>query len=78
MFSLIEITCSILEPIVNGMIGYSPDITAPFDYGTNATYSCNDGFFLEGSEIINCDGDGSSVNGEWADDPPQCTGKHNK
>ncbi len=64
-----------LDLIQNGQIIYSPDTTAPFEFDTNATYSCNDGFFLEGSEQSVCDGDGSSVNGQWDASPPRCTRK---
>ena len=44
------IHCSPIELIVNGSIIYSPDMTANFDLGTEATYSCNTGFFLDVSE----------------------------
>ncbi len=72
---LADITCTTLDPIADGVITYSPDTTDPFDFGTNATYSCNDGFFLEGDEKITCNGDGTSVNGEWdVTAAPQCTG----
>ncbi|XP_064384964.1 uncharacterized protein LOC135333878 isoform X2 [Halichondria panicea] len=68
-----DITCATLDPIADGVITYNPDTTDPFDFGTNATYSCNDGFFLEGNDISTCDGDGTSVNGEWDVTAPQCT-----
>ena len=32
-----------------------------------ATYSCNDGFFLEGTMTIYCQNDGT-----WSDDAPKC------
>ncbi len=31
--------------IPNGMISYSPDMTAPYSVDTVATYTCNDGGF---------------------------------
>ncbi len=71
---LADITCATLDPIADGVITYNPDTTDPFDFGTNATYSCNEWFFLEGNDISTCDGDGTSVNGEWDVTAPQCTG----
>ena len=44
---LTAIHCSPIELIVNGSIMYAPDMTANFDLGTEATYSCNTGFFLD-------------------------------
>ncbi len=38
-----------LVDIPNGMISYSPDMTAPYSVDTVATYTCNSGFrFLAG------------------------------
>ncbi len=59
---------------MNGRIEYSVDTSAPFDFATAATYSCNEGFFLEGNEIRNCGGDGSSMTGLWDGTAPVCTG----
>ncbi len=56
------------------MIAYSPDTTSPFDFGTTATYSCNDGYFLEGEQTRSCAGDGSSTMGTWDLTAPTCTG----
>ncbi len=68
------ITCVSLTLIPNGVITYAPDTSSPYDFGTNATYSCNDGFFLEGEGVRTCFGDGSNVNGDWNGSVPQCTG----
>ncbi len=59
---------------MNGMIEFDVDTTAPFDFGTTATYSCNDGFFLEGNTVRNCEGDGSRRTGLWDGTAPVCTG----
>lgn len=37
------ISCTSLNPISNGMIAYSPDY---LDFGTTATYTCLEGYFL--------------------------------
>ena len=74
----VAITCSTLDAIPNGAIVYSPDTIDPFDFETNATYSCNEGFYLEGESIRTCIGDGSSVSGVWNGITPVCTGMFTK
>ncbi len=46
--SFTAVGCPALAPIPNGAITYDPDMTAPYDVDTVATYSCNDGYFLLG------------------------------
>ena len=70
------ISCSVLSSILNGVIEYSMDVTDPFDYGTTATYTCNDGFFLESNSERICGGDGSTVTGSWEGMTPVCTGMY--
>ena len=60
--------------INNGTIIYGPDTTAPFAFGTNATYSCDGGFFFEGNEVRTCIGDGLSPTGSWTGANPICSG----
>ena len=68
------ITCSALN-IENGMIMYSSDTTAPYDFGTTATYQCNEGYsFVRGDEVRTCGVDGSSSNGSWSGQSPACSG----
>ncbi len=57
--------------IANGVISYNADMTAPYNVGTVATYSCNAGFELVinlGSEMRTCvdvgDGSGAIFSGE--------------
>ena len=64
-------TCSSLDLIDNGVITYGSDITDPFDFGTTATYSCNDGFVLEGTQVRNC-----VLDGIWDGAAPLCRGKN--
>ena len=68
------IICASLSSINNGAITYSPDISSPFNYGTTATHTCNEGFFLVGDSTQTCDGDGSGVNGVWSGSAPVCSG----
>ena len=68
------ITCSALS-VDNGMIMYSSDTTAPYDFETTATHQCIEGFSLVGGdEVRTCTGDGSSSNGSWSGQPPACSG----
>ncbi len=68
------ITCSVLPLISNGGISYSAATTAPYDFTTTATYSCNDGFFLQGSDRRECTGDSADTVGEWSGSAPVCSG----
>ena len=70
-----SITCTSLSPIANGRISYSPDTTSPFDIETMATYSCDVGYFLSGSDTRMCVGDGASVSGMWSGTAPICSSK---
>ena len=66
------VMCSVLTSPENGMIAYSSDITAPYDHGTVATYSCSTGFGLTGEATRTCtDGDGSTA-GVWSGAAPTC------
>ena len=64
---------------MNGVISYAANMTANFDLGTEATYSCNTGFFLVVSgrnEVRTCMEDGGpDAIGMWSDDPPSCVRK---
>ena len=70
-----DITCSRLTDPSNGVITYTTDTTAPFDYQTTATYSCDNGFRLSavGSTIRNCVGSNAGP-GEWSGAAPICEG----
>ncbi|XP_064387566.1 uncharacterized protein LOC135335869 isoform X2 [Halichondria panicea] len=72
----VRIQCTPLSGIPNGMIEYGPDTTANYMLGTNATYICNDGFFLDlsvGNEIRTCeDDDGLDDLGEFTGSQPTC------
>ena len=82
------IWCPSLPPPRNGQITFSGNGTAPFDYGTTATYSCDSTYVLAsngdpvrvcGSNGTFCDsvkvcgGDGTSTVGEWNGDSLVCT-----
>ncbi len=65
------IVCPPLLVIINGMICYSPD-----DLGTEATYTCEAGFYLEGNEVRVCmDDDGMDTIGVWSGQEPSCVRK---
>ena len=50
------------SPDANGSV-----VNTGTSLGDTATYSCNDGFFLEGTTTIYCQNDGT-----WSDDAPKC------
>ena len=58
--------------LTNGAMVYASDTTAPYDFGTTATHSCNSGYSLVGVEVRTCGGDGSSVTGGWDSREPTC------
>ncbi len=58
--------CDELAIIANGMIVYTDDITAPYDIGTLATYSCNPGFVLSGENVQRtCMNAGDGIGGRF-------------
>ena len=71
----VEIVCSDLPLLINGVIVFSTDTTAPFDYLTTATYNCDIGYGLSGGDTVrNCVG--SNQGGEkWNGTAPVCQGK---
>jgi len=66
------IICESLN-VNNGAISYSQ--SAPYEYGSQATYSCRAGFFLEGNSDRICDGDGLTTAGSWDGGDPVCSGE---
>ncbi|XP_064386521.1 uncharacterized protein LOC135335055 isoform X2 [Halichondria panicea] len=69
------ITCSESAIAGNGMIVYSSgSTTPPFNYGTTATYQCNDGYSLaSGDSVRTCTGDGTSTVDQWSGTAPVCS-----
>ena len=43
------------------------------EFGSTATYSCNDGYTLEGVSTRTC-----LASGSWSDSAPICTGEYQK
>ena len=73
MYNYTAITCLGLSSPSNGQISYSADMTIPFDFGTVATYSCEDGYGLSGGDMAStCGGDYTSITGVWSGAPPTC------
>ncbi len=68
-FILPSALCPALPDITNGAIVYSTDTLAPYDIGTVATYSCNEGYVLTGGNVERIcvdsgDGNDDRFNGE--------------
>ena len=57
--------CSNLEPPQNGNI-----VTTSTQFGGKATYSCTEGYQLEGDEVRTC-----QANGFWSGSAPFCSSK---
>ena len=78
-FSVIE--CEPLDVISNGVITYSADITPNYMYEleTEATYDCNEGFFLNisvGARVRTCVRvSGMEAAGVFTGQAPSCDGK---
>ncbi len=65
-----------LSAIDNGTISYNPTENGRFGFNTEATHTCNTGYFLSsGSDVRVCGGNDSSTTGMWSDTVPTCTGK---
>ncbi|EPQ16887.1 Membrane cofactor protein [Myotis brandtii] len=45
-------------------------VEGTFQLGTQANYSCNEGYYLLGSPVIHCELSGNDV--VWSDEPPLC------
>ena len=73
-YSIPAITCPTLSSIMNGQVIFSS--ASPFSFGTEATYSCDDGYGLTSeNRTRTCDGSGSSPVGVWSGSVPTCEGK---
>ena len=68
--------CLPLPSLDDGFITYAVDTTANFELQTMATYICDFGFFLVGTEVRTC-GVGSelSCEGVWSGSAPTCRRK---
>jgi len=55
---------------------YSSGVGSVIIYGTVATYSCDEGFILQGSLIRSCSGDGSTPLGAFDGVEPVCSGNY--
>ncbi|XP_054418800.1 membrane cofactor protein-like [Pteronotus mesoamericanus] len=60
-------SCPQLGEPVNGEVNY---INGTFQFGSQAHYVCNEGYYLLGTKILYCKLSGKRV--EWSDSPPQC------
>lgn len=62
---LTEINCGELDGPRFGRVSFDNTLL-----GALATYSCDNGFILEGNRLRMCGSDGL-----WAGDPPMCSGE---
>ncbi len=66
------ITCSTLNAPANGLVSYDPDLTAPYEFGTTATYICTTGFGLFGGSRTRECVVSSLGGGGWSGTTPTC------
>ncbi len=73
------VKCMALPPIPNGIIFYILDNTPDFDLTTMATYSCDEGYFLDlsnGDRVRTCvDDRDNDANGVFTGQAPECVRK---
>ncbi len=69
----------VLPEISNGMIVYATDMTPDFDLMTTATYSCDEGYFLDlsdGDRVRTCvDDNDNDADGVFNGSQPVCVRK---
>ena len=59
--------CAELSTPTNGAILYSTNMTAPYNFGTKATYVCDSGFGISGGDRIRtCGGMVTHTEGIWS------------
>ena len=76
LYFISDVFCTRLGSLDNGNITYSTsaNTSGRYSYGTVATHTCDEGFFLEGSETRMCEGDGVNTLGTWSGSHPACSG----
>ncbi len=65
--------CEDISDPENGNIVFETDTTATFDVLTKATYSCDPGYSLQGSDVVrNCTGNVNNPLGTFDGVAPTC------
>ncbi|XP_036893304.1 membrane cofactor protein-like isoform X2 [Sturnira hondurensis] len=59
--------CPQLQDPTNGQVNY---VNGTYQFGSQAHYVCNKGYYLIGTKILYCELSGTTV--EWSGSPPQC------
>uniref|UniRef100_A0A8B9R3M5 E-selectin n=1 Tax=Anas platyrhynchos TaxID=8839 RepID=A0A8B9R3M5_ANAPL len=62
------VTCPALTPIANGSVTCS-DPSVNVTWGTNCTFTCEEGFILKGQDTLHCESSGN-----WTEEQPSCKG----
>ena len=78
IFICTAVTCPSLGLLSEGVISYNSDTTAPHDFMTTATYTCNTtdyGLSTSGDRVRTCVGS-SAGPGEWSGTAPICEGTY--
>ena len=69
------ITCPPLNDLSNGTVTYNVE-SDNLEFGTQAIYSCDNGFSLVGNTTRTCTGDGSSTTSSFDGEAPTCEGEY--
>ena len=67
--------CPALPDFTNGVISYSTGGPDEFPDSTIATYSCNEGYFLEGEPDRTCRVPAGTLDGTYDGEEPYCVRK---
>ena len=71
------ITCPELSIVDDGAIDYSSGgVAVGITFGTVATHSCDEGFYLFGRDTRVCSSNGTSIYGVWDTFAPECIRKY--
>ena len=65
----LPLVCRKLSAPANGNASNYTDMKAPV--GANSTFSCDDGYALNGATMVTC-----QANGNWSDKEPECKRKN--
>ena len=72
--SYAEYKCPDLPDPTSGRVTFAPDTVAPFNLSTTSTYSCDQGFGLNGNPTRTCGSNVDNTNSEglWSGVTPTC------
>ena len=77
VFLYLDIVCPDLPEPTNGVIIFRyPALATSLIFETQAFHSCDNGYYLQGSDIRNCISDRATSIGVWERNEPSCLGTY--